>query len=216
MLTADSFFPAFIAGVETVLADEGQVLVLSVVPEATELGTYRTLASDHRVDGVFLTDLRRDDPRLPLLVELGLPAVTLGRPDSASGFPCVDLDDRPGVEQTVEHLRALGHARIAYVAGDAAMLHGQRRRACFVAAMAAAGLSAPQIEDTDFSATEAALATDACCELQSATDRDRLRQRPDGRRRPGHHPGSRPAVARRHLGRRLRRRRHRPRTSIPP
>ncbi len=165
VLTADSFFPAFIAGVETVLADEGQVLVLSVVPEATELGTYRTLASDHRVDGVFLTDLRRDDTRLPLLVELGLPAVTLGRPDSASDFPCVDLDDRPGVEQTVEHLRALGHARIAYVAGDAAMLHGQRRRACFVAAMAAAGLSAPQVEDTDFSATEAALATDRLLQL---------------------------------------------------
>ena len=108
VLTADSFFPAFIAGVETVLADEGQVLVLSVVPEVTELGTYRTLARDHRVDGVILTDLRRDDTRLPLLVELGLPAVTLGRPDSALDFPCVDLDDRPGVEQTVEHLRALG------------------------------------------------------------------------------------------------------------
>ena len=64
VMTADSFFPAFIAGVESVLADEGQVLVLSVVPEATEPSTYRTLASDHRVDGVFLTDLRRADSRL--------------------------------------------------------------------------------------------------------------------------------------------------------
>jgi DNA-binding LacI/PurR family transcriptional regulator len=165
VLTADSFFPAFIAGVETVLADEGQVLVLSVVPEARELGTYRTLVSDHRVDGVFLTDLRRADSRLPLLFELGLPAVTLGRPDSASTFPCIDLDDRPGVEQTVQHLQALGHSRIAYVAGEAAMLHGQRRRASFGAAMAAAGLGADMLEETDFSATEAALATDRLLRL---------------------------------------------------
>ena len=160
VIAADSFFPAFISGVESVLADEGQVLVLSMVPdEATEIRAYRTLADDRRVDGVFLTDLRREDSRLALLTELGLPAVTLGRPESESPFPAVTLADQPGVHQTVEHLRALGHRRIAYVAGDVTMLHGLRRRESFVAAMNEAGLSIELIEDTDFSAAQAASAT---------------------------------------------------------
>ena len=142
VISGDSFFPAFISGVETVLADEGQVLVLSMVPDAaTEVRAYRTLAEDHRVDGVFLTDLRRDDSRLALLTELGLPAVTLGRPESESPFPAITLADQPGVHQTVEHLRMLGHRRIGYVAGDVTMLHGLRRRESFVAAMREAGLS---------------------------------------------------------------------------
>jgi DNA-binding LacI/PurR family transcriptional regulator len=160
VIAADSFFPAFISGVESVLADQGQVLVLSMVPDAaTEERTYRTLADDRRVDGVFLTDLRRDDSRLALLTELGLPAVTLGRPDAESPFPAVTVADQPGVHDTVDHLRALGHRRIGYVAGDVTMLHGLRRRESFMAAMREAGLPVELIEDTDFSAAEAASAT---------------------------------------------------------
>src|SRR5262245_55220340 len=54
-LGADPFFPAFIAGIETVLAPLGQALVLQVVSEG-EHDSYRQLAADGRVDGVFLTD----------------------------------------------------------------------------------------------------------------------------------------------------------------
>ncbi len=177
VISGDSFFPAFISGVETVLADEGQVLVLSMVPNAaTEVRAYRTLAEDHRVDGVFLTDLRRDDSRLALLTELGLAAVTLGRPESDSPFPAITLADQPGVHETVEHLRMLGHHRIGYVAGDVTMLHGLRRRDAFVAAMRAAGLSIELIEDTDFSGAAGRVGDQAPAGAESATDRDRLRQ----------------------------------------
>jgi DNA-binding LacI/PurR family transcriptional regulator len=159
-IVGDSFFPAFISGVESVLGDEGQILVLSMISDAAaEVRAYRTLADDRRVDGVFLTDLRRDDSRLALLIELGLPAVTLGRPDSESPFPAVTVPDEPGVRQTVDHLRTLGHRRIGYVAGDVTMLHGLRRRESFVTAMRAAGLSVELIEDTDFSPAQAASAT---------------------------------------------------------
>ena len=56
------------------------------------------------------------------------------------------------------------------------MLHGLRRRESFVAAMTEAGLSIELIEDTDFSAAQAASATRRLLERESATDRDRLRQ----------------------------------------
>jgi DNA-binding LacI/PurR family transcriptional regulator len=160
VLGSDPFFTSFLAGVETILAPQGLALVLSVVPdEATELATYRTLATDGRVDGVFVTDLRHDDPRIPCLTELGLPAVTLGRPDQASAFPAVCIDDTHGVTETVRHLAGLGHKRIAHVAGSPTMLHGSRRRTAFTEAMHAAGLDAGQVVETDFSISAGADAT---------------------------------------------------------
>ncbi len=161
VLSTDPFFPAFMAGVETVLNEAGQVLVLSLVPDAeVELRTYRTLMGDARVDGVFLTDLRQSDPRLDLLAEIGLPAVTIGHhPAAGPGLPAVNLDDTQGVAASVAHLVDLGHRRIAYVAGDTSMVHGVRRREAFITAVGAAGLTPDQIIDTNFSAAEGISAT---------------------------------------------------------
>ncbi|GAA2224899.1 LacI family DNA-binding transcriptional regulator [Herbiconiux moechotypicola] len=159
IISADPFFPSFIAGVERVLVAEGRALVLSVVGgDEHEDAVYRTLAADKRVDGVFLTDLRRDDPRIPLLAELGLPAVTLGR-TPGSPFPAVALDDTPGTAAATQHLIEQGHRRIAHVIGPLRMMHAQRRHAAFAATMAAAGLDAGLVEETDFTAAHGAAAT---------------------------------------------------------
>jgi DNA-binding LacI/PurR family transcriptional regulator len=152
VLSSDPFFPAFIAGVESVLSTRGQALVLQVVMAGeSEQDGYRRLARDGRVDGVFLSDLRHDDPRIDLLVELGLPAVTLNRPDGESPFPAVILDDRPGTRAVVEHLIELGHTRIAQVAGPPAFVHATARTTAFVETLAAAGLE-PLTETGDFTA----------------------------------------------------------------
>jgi DNA-binding LacI/PurR family transcriptional regulator len=153
VLSSDPFFPAFIAGVESVLAVRGQALVLQVVPPGDdEEAGYRRLAQDGRVDGVFLSDLRHHDPRIDLLVEIGLPAVTLNRPDGTSPFPAVILDDQPGTRAVVEHLIELGHTRIAHVAGPPAFVHATARSTAFVMALAAAGLEPVPTETGDFTA----------------------------------------------------------------
>jgi DNA-binding LacI/PurR family transcriptional regulator len=136
VLSSDPFFPAFIGGVESVLAPRGQALVLQVVaPGDDEEAGYRRLAQDGRVDGVFLSDLRHDDPRIDLLTSLGLPAVTLNRPEVPSPFPAVCLDDRPGTIAVVQHLLELGHRRIAHVAGPQDFVHATARRDAFVSAL---------------------------------------------------------------------------------
>ncbi|MBL7262286.1 LacI family DNA-binding transcriptional regulator [Paractinoplanes lichenicola] len=155
LLGADPFFPAFIAGVERTLSDRGQALVLQVVPEAQEEAGYRRLAADGRVDGVFLLDLRVADPRIALLEELGLPAVSIARPDVPSRFPAVLVDDRPGIASAVRHLVELGHTNIAHVAGPSQFLHARVRRAAFEEALANPG---PVVE-ADFSAAGGARAT---------------------------------------------------------
>ncbi|QJU55081.1 LacI family DNA-binding transcriptional regulator [Herbiconiux sp. KACC 21604] len=162
ILSADPFFPAFIAGVERVLSAEGRALVLSVVRgDDDEEAVYRSLAADKRVDGVFLTDLRDGDPRVPLVGALGLAAVTLGRTGDSTAFPAVVLDDTAGTRAAVAHLVEHGHRRIAHVVGPHRMMHAQRRHAAFREAMASAGLPVVDelVVETDFTAAQGASAT---------------------------------------------------------
>ena len=159
-LRADPFFPSFIAGLEQVLVQHGHALVLQVVPDnQTEEQSYRRLSEEGRVDGVFLTDLYVDDPRPPLLAELGLPAVVIG-PDIANDYlPAVGVDDGPGITAAVEHLIELGHTDIAHVSGPSRMVHGQSREAAWAAALEKAGLPRGQCVEADFSAEAGAAAT---------------------------------------------------------
>jgi DNA-binding LacI/PurR family transcriptional regulator len=164
VIAADPFFPSFIAGVEDAFAETGQVLVLAVAtPGLDEERVYRTLATDRRVDGVVLTDLRAADERLGLIGELGLAAVTLGVPDVPSPFSSITVDDGAGIRQAVEHLASLGHRRVAHVAGPDRMLHGMRRRQAFEAAATEVGIGV-EVVATDFSAAEGAAATAALLE----------------------------------------------------
>lgn len=161
LLGADPFFPAFIAGVETELAKVGQALVLRVVTGGwdEEAAGYRQFAEDGRVDGVFLSDLRvGGDPRLPLLEELRLPAVTL-QPPEASPFPAVALDERTGIRAAVEHLVSLGHRRIGHVAGPQEFVHGRGRRDAWRDALADLGLPPGPEAAGDFTAAGGAEAT---------------------------------------------------------
>lgn len=162
LLAADPFFPHFLAGVETVLAERGYALVLQVVGDdrRAEADSYRRLARDERVDGVFLTDLRRHDPRFQLLVELGLPAVALAVGSGGDcPLPWVAVEDRHGVEQAVAHLVELGHTRIAHVAGAPGYIHSASRRAAWRRALRRAGLAPGPVVAGDFTAAGGARAT---------------------------------------------------------
>lgn len=160
LIGADPFFPSFIAGVETVLAPAGYALVLQVVPPGIgEAAGYRKLAAEGRVDGVFVSDLRTNDPRIALLQELNLAAVTLNRPDVPSPFRAVCLDDHVGIIQAVRHLVELGHTRIGHVSGPSEFLHGHRRCQAWAAAVADAGLPPGPLAVSDFTAAGGAAAT---------------------------------------------------------
>jgi DNA-binding LacI/PurR family transcriptional regulator len=164
-LGADPFFPAFIAGIESTLSPLGQSLLLQMVPDhEREREGYRRLA-DGRVDGVFLTDLRVDDPRPALLAELGLPAVLISPRCDEAGSPCVAVDDRPGIVAAVTHLIELGHRRIALVAGPDNFVHGVSRREAWAGALRAAGLQEGPCIRSDFSAQGGAAATKELLEL---------------------------------------------------
>lgn len=135
VLANDSFFPAFIAGVESVLAQTETALILQVVPDReAEERAYRAL-SHGRADGALLLDLRDHDWRVPLLEELGTPTVLVGAYEQPTRFSCVRADDAAPVREIIEHLRTAGHERIAHVSGPLDYVHSRARADAFVTAV---------------------------------------------------------------------------------
>lgn len=164
LIGSDPFFAHFLAGVESVLTEEGYALLLQVVGVAdgeagAEERAYRRLAEDNRVDGVFLLDLRVDDPRPELLARLGLPAVPVGERPGPTSDSTLWPDDGVAVDAVVEHLLALGHRRVALVGGTPGYVHAIARRAAAIAALAARGFEPTHDVDGDFTADGGAAAT---------------------------------------------------------
>ena len=160
LLASDPFFPAFIAGVETVFAPAELSLTLRFVQPEQERAAYSAAARSRRVDGLLVADLRVDDPRPGWLDALGFPYVTLNRPDRPAAGPAVCLDDRSGIRRATEHLVELGHRSIAHVAGPTDYLHANGRRAEWAAVLRTAGLDPSDVILTDFTARGGAQATE--------------------------------------------------------
>lgn len=167
LLGADPFFPQFLAGVESVLAERGSALVLQFVgdDDQAEAASYRRLAGQGRVDGVFLNDMLVDEHRFGLLAGLGLPAVAVGRPTGPCPFPVVTVDDRQGVAGTVAHLLGLGHRRVGFVGGPEGYVHSRSRRAAWRQTLEAAGVAPGPELVADFTGPGGAAATRALLEL---------------------------------------------------
>ncbi|GAA2019800.1 LacI family DNA-binding transcriptional regulator [Pseudokineococcus marinus] len=161
LLSNDPFFPQFVAGVESGSSDGGYALVLQVVPDrAAEKRAYERFAHESRVDGVFLTDMRLDDERVGELDRLWLPHVVVG-PAAASDEPAgtIGLDDAAGVRRAVRHLSALGHRRIAHVAGVPGYVHSEVRRQAWEQELVALGLAPGPVVEGDFTGAAGARAT---------------------------------------------------------
>lgn len=133
VIVADSFFPAFIAGLESALAEAEAALILQVAhSRAAEERAYRSMAAG-RADGVVVLDLHREDWRVPFLAELGLTTVLVGVYDGEHPFTTVRTDDAAPVVELIAHLRANGHDRIAHVSGPLDYVHSHARAQAYLA-----------------------------------------------------------------------------------
>ena len=78
----------FIAGVEAELSPRSIGLTIQLVGSVEEeIEIYRRWFGEHRVDGVFVVDVRHDDPRVEALQAMGLPAVVIGGPLPGTAHP---------------------------------------------------------------------------------------------------------------------------------
>lgn len=156
-LGVEPFLMKLISGMEAAMASSGTGLLLqSVSDQDTEIETYRRWWAERRVDGVFLLDPGRMDPRVPVLAELRLPAVVLGGPGHHGILPCVWFDEAAATAVVLDHLAALGHRRVARVVGPC---HADLRAAEELAARF--GLEWTVTVDTDDGPARGARATRA-------------------------------------------------------
>ncbi len=144
-LAFEPFFMGLVAGIESELAFRSVALTIQVVDGLeAELEVHRRWSGERRVDGVFVVDLRVNDPRPEALVRLGLPAVILSgaRPPHQYPLPTVWQNEAEVVVGAVRYLAALGHRRIARVGGVADFLQTANRDAAYLAAIEELGLDA--------------------------------------------------------------------------
>ena len=119
-LGAEPFYAQLIYGMQSVLSARSVALLLQVVDDtAAEVAVYRRWAGEQRVDGLLLVDPQTRDPRMAVVEELGVPAIVLGGYGRHGSLPSIWADDREAMLETVRYLAALGHTRIAHVAGNA-------------------------------------------------------------------------------------------------
>ena len=161
ILGAEPFFMQLIAGIQGELSVGHTALLFTVAEDsAAEIELYRTWWGQRRVDGVFLVDLRVDDPRVAVLKELALPTVVIGAPEGAGGLSAVWTDDAAAARTVVEHFAQLGHRRIARVTGMGDLWHTRIRTDAFLDAARQAGIDARCVT-ADYTAEGGADATTA-------------------------------------------------------
>jgi DNA-binding LacI/PurR family transcriptional regulator len=158
-LAIESFFPEFLAGVESELQKHAIALTLQLTSDVEiEAGVYRRWWAEQRVDGVLLIDLRVDDPRVDERLRLGLPSVVVGGPVEDGMLPCIWHDEQAAALELVRYLAALGHRRVARVAGVPGFVHSTLRTSAFEEATGELRLSA-RVLPTDYSPESSARAT---------------------------------------------------------
>lgn len=135
-------FGEFIAGASQTYTANGYELLLTVADDKNEEETYRSIASKGAVDGVIVHSPRKDDTRVKLLNDIGLPFVIHGRVDDSDlEYSWIDINNSRAFQQATKLLLDLGHRRIALVNGRETLNYAWRRRLGYLEALTAAGLN---------------------------------------------------------------------------
>jgi len=111
-------FPPILEGIENMLLGKGYMTI--VANTANDASRHRSILSgmiERQVDGLIIATATLRDPILDEWLEGRAPIVLVNRTDESGRAPAVLNDDLRGIGLAVEHLAALGHTRIAHIAG---------------------------------------------------------------------------------------------------
>ncbi len=134
-------FPPIVRGLEDRLAVAGYVALIGNTDsdDMRERMVFDQMRARH-VDGLVLATARLRHPLLAEASRADMPVVLINRLTQDYSFPSVSVDNERGIRMAVGHLVALGHRRIAHIAGPQEMSTGLSRYRGFVTAMESSGL----------------------------------------------------------------------------
>lgn len=126
---ANPFFAILFRGIEDALAASGySVIMANTDDEAAREQRSIAMLRGRQVDGLLIATARRHDPEIEALAATGFPFVLVNRHTDPIPGNAVVPDDYAGAVAAIEHLIALGHRRIAHIAGSDDMSTGHTRR----------------------------------------------------------------------------------------
>ena len=135
------FYGLALRGIEDTFDQAGySALFVSGQWDAAEEARCIDVLRSRRVDGIIVLTDRLSDQALRNQAK-ALPIVATGRRLKAPGLFALDFDNFEGGRLATHHLLALGHRRIAFIAGDPKHPDANERQRGYRAALEAAGIT---------------------------------------------------------------------------
>ncbi|HJQ49711.1 MAG TPA: LacI family DNA-binding transcriptional regulator [Gaiellaceae bacterium] len=146
------FFQDVLVGLKRGIGARGYDVLLFATEQPGSSGdsahSYLRRARHHRVDGIVLMGVDRDDPEVTKLLEAQIPLVGVDLDVSGPTATHVASDNVGGARLAVRHLSGLGHRRIATIAGPEDSKPGADRLVGYRAELQALGLeNRPEYEE---------------------------------------------------------------------
>lgn len=137
---SDPFFSELLSGIVEQTTRYGYSLNIASNDARDEREMYLKQIRSRRVDGFIVIRTHRQDQRIDLLRDLGVPFVAFGRVEGNNDFYYVDEDGTAGIRQAVAHLVELGHRRLACISEPLTLTKAYMRVQGFIDALAEHGL----------------------------------------------------------------------------
>ena len=123
---SNPFFSSVVKGVQAAARGADYSVFIADTDEEASAEVELLRALTKQVDGIVLCSPRSPDDEL---ARVGVDSSVVLMNRRIEGRPSVTVDNADGMRQAVEHLSALGHERIAYVAGPrTSWSNGERER----------------------------------------------------------------------------------------
>ena len=139
-LISQPFTGHLLSGLSETLSASGWNLRVEQLGHGDEADAVQHLAASGEVGGMILSRPMKGDRRIQALREAHLPFVVHGRSLDHDDYAWFDVDGHYAFVEAVDHLVALGHARISFVGGPSYYTFVQMRLDGYRDAVAANGL----------------------------------------------------------------------------
>jgi DNA-binding LacI/PurR family transcriptional regulator len=136
------FFPELIQGFEDIAVEHGyEILVSSTNYDPKRMSHCIRRMLERKVEGVAVMTFGIEEPLLDQLAKRKVPLVFIDVAPERPGISLLKVDYQHGIRQGVQHLAALGHRNIAFVAGPMRLHSAQSRSAAFSKSLKECGIS---------------------------------------------------------------------------
>jgi len=136
------FFPEVVQTFENLAVENNyEILLTSTVHDPKRMESSVRRMIERRVDGVAILTFGMEDTLLDHLRFRKVPLVFVDVGPDAPGIVNIRIDYLKGIRQAVQHLAALRHTRIAFIAGQCHLKSALARKAAFQKSMTEIGLS---------------------------------------------------------------------------